>query len=113
MVMVTTPLQTPPRSASNETVERQLRQLEAQWKSDTEFLSDAGKIIDHPAFKAIIAMGEPVVPLLLSDLESQPSLWVWALSEIMGENPVSISDGGNIRKMTDAWLTWGREKGLR
>jgi len=58
-------------------------------------------------------MGEPVVPFLLSDLESQPSLCVWALLEITGEEPVSASDGGNIRMMTDAWLQWGREKGLR
>jgi len=91
----------------NETVERRLRQLEEQWKADTEFLSDAGKIINHPAFKAILLLGEPVVPLLLRDLESRPSFWVWALPEITGESPVSEADGGNIRKMTDAWLKWG------
>src|SRR5688572_5568498 len=112
-VMVTTPLQTPLRSASNESVEERLRQLETQWKADTEFLSDAGKIVKHPAFRAIIALGEPVVPLLLKDLEGKSSLWVWALPEITGENPVSEADGGNIRKMTEAWLEWGREKGLR
>jgi hypothetical protein len=111
--MIKTPLQSPPRPAPNESVEPRLRQLEAQWKADTEFLSDAGKIINHPAFKAIISLGEPVVPLLLSDLEVRPSLWVWALPEIMGESPVPVADGGNIRKMTDAWLKWGREKGLR
>ena len=96
-----------------ETVEQRLRQLEVQWKADTEFLSDAGKIINHRAFQEIIAMGAPVVPLLLKDLESKPSLWVWALPDITGENPVPDSDGGNIGKMTDAWLKWGREKGLR
>jgi len=36
--MVRTLLQSPPRSALNETVERRLRQLEEQWKADTEFL---------------------------------------------------------------------------
>jgi hypothetical protein len=111
--MVTTPLPTPPRPSSSEKLEQRLRQLESQWKAETEFLSDAGKIISHPAFQAIISLGEPVVPLLLSDLEGRPSLWVWALPEIMGETPVAEADGGNIRKMTDAWLKWGREKGLR
>jgi len=96
-----------------ETTEQRLRRLEGQWKSETEFLSDAGKIVEHPAFKAIIALGDPVVPLLLSDLEARPSLWVWALPRITGENPVPPSDGGNIPKMTDAWLKWGHEKGLR
>jgi len=111
--MVKTPLQSPPRSAVNETVEWRLRQFEEQWKAETQFLSDAGRIINHPAFQAIISLGEPVVPFLLTDLESGPSLWVWALPEITGENPVPEADGGNIRKMTDAWLKWGLEKGLR
>src|SRR5262249_10582837 len=102
--MIKTPLQTPIRSAPKEPVEIRFRQLEAQWKANTEFLSDTGKIINHPSFQEIIALGEPVVPLLLKDLESTPSFWVWALSEITGENPVPEADGGNIRKMTEAWL---------
>ena len=110
--MATTPLQAPSRPAQ-ESIESRLRKLEAQWKDDTRFLSDAGKIVNHPAFRAIIALGEEVVPILLRDLESQSSLWVWALPEITGANPVLPADGGNIRKMSDAWLKWGREKGLR
>jgi hypothetical protein len=96
-----------------EPIEERLRKLEAHWQADTEFLSDAGKIINHPAFKAIIALGQEILPILLRDLETKPSLWVWALPEITGENPVLPADGGNIRKMADAWLLWGREKGLR
>lgn len=95
-----------------ESVAERLRRLEAQWKSDTEFLSDAGKIINHPAFQAIIGLGHEVVPLLLRDLESQPSLWVWALPDITGEDPVPAADSGNIRKMTAAWVQWGRDKGM-
>ncbi len=51
------------------------------------------------------------MPFLLRDLEAQPSLWVWALPEITGENPVPASDAGNIRKMTEAWLNWERRQG--
>jgi hypothetical protein len=108
--MATTPVQIPSRGPATETVEVRFRRLEAQWKADTEFLSDAGKIINHPAFRAIIGLGEEVVPLMLRDLEAQPSLWVWALPEVTGQNPVPQSDGGNIRKMTDAWLQWGYQK---
>ncbi len=111
--MIKAPPQSLVRSAAKEPVEQRLRQLEGQWRADTEFLSDAGKIMNHPAFQGIIALGTPVVPLLLKDLESKPSLWVWALPDITGENPVPECDAGNIRKMTDAWLNWGREKGLR
>lgn len=108
--MAISPVQSPSRFPRTETVEQCFRRLETQWKAETQFLSDAGKITNHPAFREIIGLGPEVVPLMLRDLESQPSLWVWALPEITGENPVPLSDGGNIRKMSDAWLEWGREK---
>ena len=66
-----------------------------------------------PFFVYDVALGDEVVPIMLRDLETQSSLWVWALPEITGANPVLASEGGNIRKMSDAWLRWGREKGLR
>jgi len=109
--MPTTPVQNPPRVPPAESLEQHFRRLEAQWKADTEFLSDAGKIISHPAFRAVISLGEDVVPFILHDLESRPSLWVWALPEITGANPVAAADGGNIRRLTDAWLKWAREQG--
>jgi hypothetical protein len=111
--MATIPATNPTRIQPAQSIEQKLRQLEAQWKADTQFLSDAKRIIEHPAFQEIIAMGQEVVGVLLRDLEAQPSLWVWALPEITGENPVPASDAGNIRKMSDAWLAWGRRKGIR
>jgi hypothetical protein len=104
--------QLPTRLPPAETVEQRLRRLESQWQADTQFLSDAGRIINHPAFQQIIALGKEVVPLLLHDLQARPSLWVWALPEITGENPVPPPDAGNIRKMGDAWVQWGRARGL-
>lgn len=111
--MATIPVHMPPHTPAGETVEQRVRRLEAAWKADTEFLSDAGRIIGHPAFREIVALGDAVVPLLLRDLESAPGLWVWALPEITGENPVPASDRGNVRQMSAAWLKWGREKGVR
>jgi hypothetical protein len=43
---------------------------------------DAHKIMAHPAFQEIIAMGEAVIPFMLRDLEKEPRQWVWALSRI-------------------------------
>ena len=59
------------------------------------------------------AMSAETVEQQFRRLEAQPSLWVWALPRITGANPVPATDGGNIRKMTHAWLNWGREQGLR
>jgi hypothetical protein len=107
------PTGSPPAGPPTESVEQRLRRLEAAWEAETQFLSDPRPIIEHPAFQAIIALGEQVVPFLLRDLERCPHLWVWALPRITGANPVAPADGGNIRAMTEAWLRWGREKGYR
>jgi hypothetical protein len=105
----TTPVESPPA----ETIEQRFRRLEAAWVAATVVLSNDSEIVDHPAFREIVGMGEAVVPLMLRDLEQRPRLWVWALPEITGENPVPITDRGNIAKMGEAWLRWGRAKGYR
>jgi hypothetical protein len=111
--MATVPVQNTPDAGPAETVEQRFRRLEAVWEAETMYLSDAHRIIEHPAFQEIIGMGDAVVPLMLSDLEKGPRQWVWALPRITGANPVTPSDGGNIRKMSEAWLRWGREHGYR
>jgi hypothetical protein len=89
-----------------ESVEQPFRRLEAQWKADTLVLSAPGKIMCHPAMRAIIAMGEDVVPLMLRDLQDGPSVSVWALPETTGENLApprtegSFLTSGNSRHAT-------------
>jgi hypothetical protein len=109
-----------PTSAANnatdsvtETVEQRFRRLEAAWRADTAVLSSYTRIVGHPAFREIVRMGEDVVPFMLRDLEERPRLWVWALPEITGADPVPPEDSGNIAKMSEAWRRWGREKGYR
>ena len=111
--MPTAPVKNVPSSETEENTERQFRQLEAHWEAETKFLSDAHKIIDHPAFQAIIAMGEAVIPYMLRDLEKEPRQWVWALPRITGVNPLGPEDAGDSRKMAAAWVHWGRECGYR
>lgn len=111
--MATVPAGHTAEAPPSESFEERFRRLEAVWREETYVLSDAGKIIGHPAFQEIISMGKAVVPLMMKDLEKRSGLWVWALPRIMGENPVSLADGGNIPKMTEAWLRWGREHGYR
>ncbi len=50
---------------------------------------------------------------MLRDLEQQPRLWVWALPEITGDDPVPVAHRGDIVKMTAAWLDWAKEHGYR
>ncbi len=106
--MASVPVKQP---AAVETVEQRFRRLEQTWKADTAFLSSDEEIVSHPAFQEIIRMGDAVVPLLLRDLQERPRLWVWALPQITGTDPVPAADRGNIAKMSAAWLSWGKARG--
>ena len=48
------------------------------------------------SYQKIIGMGPAVVPLILSELETEPDHWFWALEAITDENPVSESDAGDV-----------------
>jgi hypothetical protein len=96
-----------------ETVEERFRRLEATWMTEVGHHSSTTKLVNHPAFQEIIGMGHAVVPLMLQDLEKKPRLWVWALPDIIGADPVPASDRGNIAKMSEAWLRWARANDLQ
>jgi hypothetical protein len=63
-------------------------------------------------YQEIIGMGLPVVPLILEELQAEPDHWYWALQAITGENPVPAEVDGDMRRIRDAWLEWGRQQGL-
>jgi hypothetical protein len=111
--MASLPAKQVPAPAPAETVEERFRRLEAIWIAEIGHLSSYPAIVKHPAFREIISMGEAVVPLMLRDLDERPRLWVWALPEISGADPVPVGDGGKIAKMSEAWLRWGRENGYQ
>jgi hypothetical protein len=69
-------------------------------------------MIRHPAYLEIIDLGEPVVPLLLDELQREPDFWFAALQKITGADPVPKTSAGKIKEMAKAWLDWGRDKGL-
>jgi len=82
------------------------------WRQQTDFLSSSTAIVRHPAYRAIVAMGEPAVPLILGELRQRGGHWFAALREITGENPVRREDWGRVDSMTRAWLDWGERRGL-
>jgi hypothetical protein len=86
--------------------------LAEQWKTATALLSSTTAMVNHPAYRAIIALGAGVVPLLLRDLERERVHWFEALQAITGEDPVPREHWGNIEAMKADWLAWGRQRGL-
>jgi hypothetical protein len=111
--MATVPVNQTAETSPAESVEERFRRLEATWLAEVGYSSSSTVLRGHPAFQEIIAMGEAVVPFMLRDLAERPRLWVWALSQITGADPVPPSARGNIAEMSAAWLRWGREHGYR
>jgi hypothetical protein len=70
-------------------------------------------MIALPSYQEIIAMGPPVVPLLLRELEQDPHFWSWALTAITEEDPVPPSARGNLGEMARAWLLRYRPGSVR
>jgi hypothetical protein len=86
--------------------------LANKWSSDTDHISSVTDLINDSSYQQIIDMGMDVVPHLLNDLDRNKRFWFPALAAITGLRPFDPKDMGNYRLMTEAWLRWGRLKGL-
>ena len=87
----------------------QFKDLVQSWKAGTWHMSSIKDMVEHPAYQAIVRMGDPAVPLLLKELQTELDHWFIALSEITGADPVPLEDAGIVEKMREAWLSWGRK----
>jgi hypothetical protein len=92
-------------------LEARFRALVDRWKAERGHTSSVQEMAMHPAYQQIIGLGEPVLPLLLREMQQNPSHWTWALRSITGENPVPPESRGKVDEMAAAWTKWGRERG--
>jgi|ERR1700682_1597044 len=86
--------------------------LASDWSENTRHISSASDLTSHPSYQEIIKLGWDVVPFLLNDLQQNKRFWFPALHAITKVRPFDPSDAGNSRRMTDAWVRWGKRKGL-
>lgn len=78
--------------------------LVAKWRRDTALMSSITKISMHPAYQAIIGMGECALPLIFEDMRTRGGHWLWALQAITQEDPARyISDFEQAKRV---WLSW-------
>jgi len=85
---------------------------EKKWKQDTKFMSSLADKYLHPSYARIIGLGWPAVSFILKSLQRQPDDWFYALRAITGENPVPMSVAGNMPKMAEIWIDWGKKHNL-
>src|SRR5262249_38599456 len=98
----------PLKTAGKPSLESEFRSLAQRWKADCALVSSTSAMVSHPAYQAVIELGEGVVPFLLRELEQEPVHWFEALKAITKEDPVAPADRGKIAAMASAWLAWGR-----
>jgi hypothetical protein len=101
------------KQVPQESVAQRFRRLADEWHRAVAHHSSSTIRNNHPAYRAIIALGPEVVPLLLRDMENNLTHWFVALREITGAQPIPASSAGNIPLMVDHWLCWAKENGYR
>lgn len=100
----------PPPSVRS--TEQEFLELVSEWKTAVHFSSSLTEMLRHDAYRRIVAMGTRVVGLLIHEMATDPDHWGPALTEITGAQPIQESDAGNLRKIAEAWVRWGREHGF-
>jgi hypothetical protein len=86
--------------------------LAADWKTQSLLMSNPAQMALLKPYQQIIGMGPAAVPFILESLQREPDHWFWALEAITGEDPVPADVTGITRRMAEAWIDWGRARGL-
>ena len=94
------------------TTEKLFHKLADEWSSEVGNISSVTVLTSHPKYQKIISLGWNVVPYLLADLQNKRGYWFPALNAITGIRPFDPRDAGNIIRMTEAWIKWGKNKQL-
>jgi hypothetical protein len=77
-----------------------------RWQSETAIYSDPDKITSHPCFSEMVQLAPWVLPLIIDELRTKPSLLVWVLDDAFADKPYSDNQVGDIPAMTNAWIAW-------
>jgi hypothetical protein len=86
--------------------------LAERWESERPRGGNVAAMSRVPSYQAVIAMGTRAVAPILKRIHFEPDHWFVALHRITGENPVPPEAEGKLRAMADAWVKWGRERGI-
>jgi hypothetical protein len=84
--------------------------LAEKWKRETGALSVNSNRYTHPSYRALLDLGEAVIPLVLRELKQRPDWWFDALRKLTRENPASEAKSFDEAAM--AWISWGRRNNL-
>ena len=102
----------PRRSSASET---KFSNLVSEWHDETDMHSSLLRVISHPAYLKIIAMGHIAIPMILREMKSGPGHWFPAIEALTvdllekGEEPAK--ECATSSEARAAWVRWGESKG--
>jgi hypothetical protein len=102
-----------PQTASSEktaltnALVEEFQSLAKKWKEKTSFHSSLGEMFTNEEYQRIMAMGRDALPLILSDLQKNPSHWFYALEKIAGRDVAAEAGAKSFVDARSAWLEWG------
>ncbi|MGA9967316.1 MAG: hypothetical protein WBQ10_19120 [Terriglobales bacterium] len=100
------------RTVRTASLPERFHQLADEWSRNTMHISSASDLINDKSYQEIIDLGWDAVKYLLIDLQKNKRFWFPALAAITGIRPFDPSDTNNPQRMADAWIRWGKWKGL-
>jgi hypothetical protein len=99
-------------ASTKPTPQERFKNLAAEWKQKSRHMSNTAQMAMLRPYQRIIGMGELALPYILEELRNEPDQWFWALEAITEESPVPPEACGRVQLMAEAWLEWGRKRGL-
>ncbi|HEX4012431.1 MAG TPA: hypothetical protein VHX17_00935 [Candidatus Cybelea sp.] len=74
--------------------------------------SNPARILEQPAFQELQKIGTAAIPQLIRWLEFDPYVWLVALPQLTGEDPVSWQHVTDVAQMVGDWKAWAVSKGF-
>jgi hypothetical protein len=95
------------RHAPAPTLGDRFEALADAWRRENSHVSSPTRATAAPSYRAIVALGPAVVPVLIRAIQAKPyENWHSALCELTKTNPVPRSQAGNIAAIAQAWKQW-------
>lgn len=99
-----------PPAHSSADLGREFYALVQKWRAETATQSSLTRVVLHPSYQRIMAMGRPVLPFILHELRQKPDHWMWALTFIVGSDPAKGET--TLAGARLAWLRWAEENAV-
>lgn len=90
----------------------EFRRLAETWRRETSGFSLTSQKYSHPAYKALLELGQEIVPLILAELQIRRGRWLHALNELVNEHENPTRPTQSYDEAVNAWLGWGKSKGF-